>query len=488
MDKRLLARCESEALHLSAAIQPHGTLLVVAADGSVSHVADNIHRFLGTPPESWLGQPLPPALAALTAEAGLVASSRHLFYERVAGVHGPLDALVSRGKDGECVLELVPHVAEHSTQQRVNPPVPVTVVDEGALSSARQRLVEEVAELTGFQRIMFYLFREDGDGEVVAEARQGGGYGSYLGLRFPASDIPQIARALYLKNPWRMIPNASAPSVTVLSRDGTPPDLTWSDMRSVSPVHAVYLGNMGVAASLSFPVAVNGILTALVAAHHSEPSYLSLGALERVAACVRAHVFAFVGYQSQRRMRFIDSLPYRFAPVEEIVRRHGDLHSCWPELANWLQNEFRVDGAVLCIGEETLVSDLALTGRALEAVDDWFCLHQNEFVATTDCLSRQLSAFPLSEVAGVMALRLRGRKGDRGMRLYLTRSEHVHDVAWGGHPDKPVELHDGSLGIAPRRSFEKWIEKRLGYSRPWDNEVRLLALKLRDVLQQENCV
>ncbi len=44
-----------------------------------------------------------------------------------------------------------------------------------------------------------------------------------------------------------------------------------------------------------------------------------------------------------------------------------------------------------------------------------------------------------------------------------------------------LEFEDGTLGIAPRRSFEKWVEKRLGHSRPWDNETRLLALLGRSV-------
>jgi light-regulated signal transduction histidine kinase (bacteriophytochrome) len=64
----------------------------------------------------------------------------------------------------------------------------------------------------------------------------------------------------------------------------------------------------------------------------------------------------------------------------------------------------------------------------------------------------------------------------------LCRGETLYDVVWGGNPEKPVEVHEGLLNISPRRSFEKWVEKRMGYSRPWSNECRLMALKLREFL------
>lgn len=88
---------------------------------------------------------------------------------------------------------------------------------------------------------------------------------------------------------------------------------------------------------------------------------------------------------------------------------------------------------------------------------------------------------PWSHVAGVLALKGRCPDG-RMLRVYLTRQEYIHEVAWGGNPDKPIEHHDGTHGIAPRHSFEKWVEKRMGHSRPWESESRLLGLRLREML------
>lgn len=483
LNKRFFEQCEREQLHLSGVIQPHGTLLVLNRDGLVTHAAANVAEFLDVPAASLLGAPPPERLAALSAGIDVAPGARLLSRGMLEGVDARLDLVAIRNADGGINLELGRHV-DSGADTPTGVPLARTPADAQALAAARAELVERIADLTGFQRVMFYLFREEGDGEVIAEARRGEAYGSYLGLRFPASDIPLIARALYLKNPWRLIPDAQAEPVPVLGRTSDPPDLTWSDLRGVSPVHRVYLGNMGARASLSFPVVVGGALVALVAGHHREPRIPPLNVLEQAAALVRGHGLLTATYQSERRIRLIDGLSRRFDAITGMFMRHANLASSWPELSAWLMREFHADGAVLCLGDDTYNAGIVFEPAALAAFDQWFRERQGELVWAGDSLSRQVPGMPLSEIAGTLAMRVATTRG-AGPRLYLTRVEHIHEVAWGGTPDKPVELHDGELGIAPRRSFEKWVEKRLGYSRAWDNEARLIALKLRELLQQE---
>ncbi len=99
-----------------------------------------------------------------------------------------------------------------------------------------------------------------------------------------------------------------------------------------------------------------------------------------------------------------------------------------------------------------------------------------------ESLSRSLTHLPLCPVSGAMGVRGMPAQGGRVPRLYLFREEHVHEVKWGGNPEKPIETSDGTLDIKPRRSFEMWVEKRLGYSRPWETEMRYKAFKLREML------
>lgn len=116
--------------------------------------------------------------------------------------------------------------------------------------------------ITGFDRIMIYRFLEDGSGEVIAEERDDSAK-PYLGLRYPASDIPKQARELYKRNLIRLIVDVDAqdvPIVPAADPQGHVPDLSMSTLRSVSKIHIEYLRNMGVGASMSASILVDGDL------------------------------------------------------------------------------------------------------------------------------------------------------------------------------------------------------------------------------------
>lgn len=483
MNRRFLAECERERLHLSGQIQPHGALIRADAALRVTHHSANLAEHAGKL-ELTPGAHVPDPLAAL-AELPPHAGARRYVHAGLVGQNGPLDVAVVRTDDEALLFELYPvsgddlhpeggHPLRHRATH-VEPPR-----DQEALQAEQQALVERVFAATGFRRVMFYRFLSGGDGEVIAEAHDQAVYGSYLGLRFPASDIPQIARNLYQLNPWRLIPDASSAPAALMG-DGSVPDLSRADLRSVSPVHQVYLANMGVRASLSLPVLVAGQLHGLIACHHYQPSRPSLALLEAISRDVRNHGHALTSYIAQNRVRLIDGLTRHFAPVREEVDQLGGLLAAWPTLGPRLVEEFACEGAHLLLDDAHAGWGILLEAGALEQLDDWFCNNPAEPLWLSDRLIGEIPEMPLSRIAGVLALKGRTTSGRR-LRVYLTRAEHIHEVAWGGNPDKPVEYHDGALGIAPRRSFEKWIEKRMGHSRPWENEARLLGLRLREML------
>lgn len=482
MNPRFLQACEAEKLHLSGAIQPHGCLLAFDTEGQVTHASANLLEHFGLDPKALLGKPLPACFIPPLERLGMKPGSRCLDEVSSLDASQMFDLIASRNLDGGAVLELVPHqLAPAGTLSMAQVPLEPSPNNQKGLTQAQQRITDQILELTGCQRVLYYLFRDDGDGEVLAESHLAEAYGSYLGLRFPASDIPMVARSLYQKNPWRQIPDAQAESVPLLSQQDQPLDLSWSDLRSVSPLHRVYLANMGVRASLSFPLVMGNSLGGLIAAHHREPRHLPIAVLEQCAALVRGHSLAFGSFQSKSRMLLVDSLSRRLQHPHDILMRHGDLRSAWEEMAPWLIEQFHADGAVLCLKDTHYSFGETFEPTALAIFDQWYLAHPKDYVYLQDSLSRALPDFPLSEVAGVLAIAVPRGNGPP-LRVYLTRKQYIHEVAWGGRPDKPEEFHDGELGIAPRRSFEKWVEKRLGYCRHWDNESRLLALKLREIL------
>ena len=188
-----------------------------------------------------------------------------------------LDAIVHEG-DGVTILEFERTSATEggdtgSAMQRL----------QSHLSGARtvaallQAVADAVHAVTGFGRVMVYRFLPDGSGCVEAEARDAG-VASFLGLHYPAADIPLQARALYLKNWLRLIPDvtyAPAPLQPLVNpTTGRMLDLSLSVLRSVSPIHREYLSNMGVAATMVISMVRHGQLWGMIACHHNQPHHV----------------------------------------------------------------------------------------------------------------------------------------------------------------------------------------------------------------------
>lgn len=478
MKKVFIDSCERELLHLSGAIQAYGSMLVANNQHICTHVASNIEQFIDVPVELWLDKPLPEPFADWCVEYDQHDKKR-LQKTAVPFFLSIIDVVITRNDGGDYIFELMPHPAiepQLNSSTRFNDPN-----NERELQQLQQQLVQMVADITGFQRVMLYLFNDQGDGEVVAEFIDPlGGYGEYLGLRFPASDVPQVARNLYLKNPWRLIADAGAKACPLITHFQTPPDLSYADLRSVAPMHSLYLANMGVRASLSLPLIFADNLLGLVACHHQQAATLPQSTLSYLSECVRAFCVAFAGYHTQQQVRLVDGLTRRFNGLSHIIGSHGGLGGAWSAIAPWLLREFGADGATLCIDDQSFELGDSFEMDALQAFDRWFCKDLEEVTWLGDNLVNQVPLFPLSRVAGVLALKIQTKKGN--LRLYLCRQEHIYEVHWGGNPNKPVEYHDGKIGIAPRRSFEKWVEKRLGFCRPWERNSKLLLYKLRHCL------
>ena len=126
---------------------------------------------------------------------------------------------------------------------------------------------EIMGEITGLDRVMIYKFHDDNHGEVVAEhVREG--VERFLGLHYPASDVPPPARAIFLENGVRMIPDVQYTSVFFDSSLSETLDLGRVFIRAVSSIHIQYLKNMNVGSSLTISIIVDDKLWGLIACHH----------------------------------------------------------------------------------------------------------------------------------------------------------------------------------------------------------------------------
>jgi light-regulated signal transduction histidine kinase (bacteriophytochrome) len=333
---------------------------------------------------------------------------------------------------------------------------------------------------------MLYQFMPDWSGLVLAE-RVRHSPGTYLSLRFPATDIPAIARKLYAQTPYRHIPDVIATPVPILAQhgEGTALDLTWSDLRSVSPMHVEYLSNMNVVSSFSTSVMVEGKLWGLVACHHPEPRRIPLEARLRCKALVDAYVEALLSHRRSIERHLLETLSTQLEPVRVQLARGVSIADSLASQFEVLSKLFGVTSGAVAIGDQiTPLGVDAPPAEMLTPLHQWCSRAMSDTLYATDHLAGAWDATPeQTPVCGLLCLSVRAKQIASGLLyLYLFRPEEVSEVAWAGNPEKPMEASGDGVQISPRKSFERWVQVRRGFSRTWSDEQMFVARQLRDQL------
>jgi light-regulated signal transduction histidine kinase (bacteriophytochrome) len=342
----------------------------------------------------------------------------------------------------------------------------------------------DMRSITGFDRVLIYKFDADWNGTVLAEDRNEN-LPSYLGLRFPASDIPAQARELYRRNRLRLIPDAAYVPVPIIPvvdpAHGQPLDLSHSVLRSVSPVHVEYMRNMGTAASMSISILREGALWGLISCHSEGPRRISLrlrngcdfftqifslqlAALEQAAEAERRIGLRVIQAKLLAHMaeeeRFIDGL----------LKHPDDLM----QLA-------RADGAAIVSSDHCWTAGSTPSEPEIQALAEWLSAHQGSDVFATDALPALL---PEAEAYGESASGLLAISISKVRASYVLwfRPELVQTVSWGGDPNKPAWEGSAPERLHPRKSFEIWKEVVRGRSAAWDPSEIEAARDLRNAI------
>jgi light-regulated signal transduction histidine kinase (bacteriophytochrome) len=488
----LLQQCAREPIRFSGAIQPHGYLVSCRlSDWTIRHVSANVGDLLGTGAVALVGDTLREHLP----EDLLRAIADTVGYQEGGGAAQRVSTATLG--PGAVACEISVHVAEDLVHLEIEPVAPATA-EKGSHPRVQavisglgehdagflQRVAAQVRATSGYARVMVYRFREDESGEVIAESLDDG-MEAYLGLRYPASDIPPQARALYLKNRIRVIPDAayvSVPIVPPAKPDGLPLDLGHHALRSVSPVHLEYLRNMGVAASMSISIISGGRLWGLVACHHPVP--------RRVPASTRALLELLGTYVSMRvAAAEQESAMEGFERAEQIrdsLRRKlagaGDFDAALGAELDMLREALRCDGAALWLGSRWLTVGATPDPRLAPELLEWLSHGSGsaEVVSSDRAAEWRSPLVRNDEIAGVMGLCLGGRED----WLLLFRKEQVHDVTWAGEPAKAMVPTDDGIRIAPRRSFASWREQVRGRSLPWNDADHRAGERLHRLLHE----
>ena len=318
-----LSECEREPICHLGLIQPHGYLLAVNANGEISHASENIGQLFPLAAREALGLSLEQVAGAQAerllrqASAYSAGQSQHEVWEQDAQPY----SLWMHARDGKYLFEWEPLAADPPAPDANQLAAGLGLIREAANIHRQAKLAAElVAQLTGFDRIMIYQFLPDASGEVIAEVRQPAAE-PFLGLRYPASDIPPQARKLYTETLLRVLVDVYATPVGILARpgDAAPLDLTLSQLRAMSPYHIEYLKNLKVGATATVSLLYEGALWGLMACHHDRRKVVvpaEKRALAEIAQTLRAGIEAAV---SRARQRSAQRLNGRLQNLEATI-------------------------------------------------------------------------------------------------------------------------------------------------------------------------
>ena len=487
-----LDNCAREPIHVPGSIQPRGVLLAVTEpDLLVVHTSQNVSQIVGLPVDDVLGHDLQHALGSDAANAiehhvrtwGNLRARNPLLVV-VAGVeHDVVLHRVLRGDSTLLVVELEPSSGPRpfsfpNTYQAVRGAVE-QLNHAHDLAQLYEITAREVRALTGFDRVMIYRFDDEYNGEVVAEAKRPD-LNPFLGLHYPASDIPPQARALYEQNWVRLISDVGyTPSRIVPGLDedsGEPLDLTHSILRSVSPVHLEYLGNMGVAASMSISLLRDGRLWGLIACHHysgpHDPPYGVRAAAEFLGSSLSLRLVARVEEDElEARLRAAGTL----SRLLTAGRDHDRALATSLVTGTSVLDLVPAQGAIVSAdGVVDSVGDVPADPAALLA---WVA-DQDADVIVRGALAQEEPALAAAVpgAAGLLALRL-----PEGQAVVWLRHEAVQNVDWGGDPhNKAIAMREGDgVRLSPRKSFAAWRETVRGRCEPWSGREVRSAEELR---------
>jgi len=492
-----LSNCDKEPIHIPSSIQPHGVLLALhPAELTILQVSNNTFTFLGIHPERLINQNLDTVLDTeqITLLQDCLASNElHIAnpIEISITVNDKtidFDGIIYRSHK-IIILELEPSPSDKNHAFfRFYHLVKLAILRLQAatnISEISQILAKEVKKITGFDRVMIYRFDENWNGTVIAEEKPEY-LTSYLGLCYPASDIPQQARKLYTDNCLRIIPNSHYQPVTIIPTNNPinsqPLDLSKSILRSVSPLHIEYMQNMGVTASMSISLIKNQKLWGLIACHHQSPKYIPY---EIRSACEFLGQMTSVEMSAKEDSEDTESkikVKSVHSKLVEYMSAENNFTDALVQYEPNLLHLVNATGAVVCIhGQYSTVGNIP-NHPDIDKLIEWLNQNLHEEIFYTNSLATVYpEAEKLRDVAsGLIVLSI--SKSQKNYILWF-RPEVVQTVNWGGNPHKPVEVTtNGSVRLSPRKSFELWKETVLLKSLPWKSYEINAALELRSAI------
>lgn len=483
-------------IHIPGSIQPHGVLLAVNSQLDILQVSNNTQRYLGKSAQEVLGQALNSLFELEKVEAIRQCWTKKLgittiLKVSIVTINGEryFDCIVHRTEDA-LILELEPidsksEMSFLSFYALVSEAI-AKMQTTSNLTEFLHLVATEVQQITAFDRVMVYEFDRNEAGSVVAEAKRED-LPPYLGLHYPATDIPEQARNLYTRGLLRFVPNLTAQSVKLIPIENPithqPLDLSLSVLRSVDPCCIEYHQNMGVAAMLVISLIQEQKLWGLISCHHQTPKYISYEVrqicelLGRIVSSELTHKVNQLELDYQVKLKslqseFIESISQADNFIDALIK---------PELR--LLDVVSASGAAVCLDNEITLVGATPEIEQVRALIEWADTQVKDNLFATDSLPQlyaEGNAFK-NTASGLLLLRI-----SQVRRYYILwfRPEVLQTVNWAGNPNETVQVEkaDGTVTLSPRKSFAKWQETVRLTSLPWKQCELDSAIALRNAI------
>jgi light-regulated signal transduction histidine kinase (bacteriophytochrome) len=509
-------------------LQPHGVLLVVAEPNlKILQISENVSAYFNVPAADWLGQSLIDFLDSTSLnlfQQQIQTNDRYIYALRL---QKPTQLVVDcrvHHQNSLIILEL---------ERAANPTTAVQWIGQAHSAMARirpirqveaflQAAVSEIRSLTGFDRVMVYRFDDHADGEVIAEAKRPD-LPTYLGLHYPATDIPALPRQLYAQGLLRYLPDLTARGVELLTdhrlmdhtalasadqdatgneillNEATPEqdapslpaiglpaiglpviDLRFIMLRGTDPCCVAYHQNMGVAALLVLALVQDQQLWGLISCHHGSPKEIPMpirALCELLSQLIAAELVHKISDEELEAVRRLKSLQSEFV---ESIAQATDLRSALIYPAPRILDLVNATGAAICLDDEISLVGATPPIDAISSLIQWAEPQIVNSLFHTHQLPKQYeAAVALRSVAtGVLLLRISQLR-----RYYIVwfRPEVLQTITWAGDPTSLAEP-EGAVPLSPRHSFAQWQETVQFTAPAWQSIELDNALDLRNAI------
>ena len=478
-----ITNCDREPIHTIEQTQQHGVILVIdTTSKKIIQASENCLQLLGVAFSNIINQSLDKILAPKKADIlfNTIQNHKTLYPQEATFKNKKYLVIPHLTVANHLVLDIEP------AGETINPiqfqEELVKILNEIKESDAIDEMCNQAAllvkDLYGYHRVMIYRFDEEWNGEVIAETKEED-LESWLGLHYPATDLPKPARINFLKQGVRIISDVNHSPSPLLPHLKEKINLSKSELRGVSPIHIEYLNNMKVGATLTSAIILNGELWGLIACHHYSPKFINYH--QRQSCKFLSQILA-----NKLALKISNTFLEKINSSEEVRKElitQIDNSTCVEDALTQQKFKFtdvlNCHGGAICYnGKLTLVGNTPPKKKIQKIISE-ILKKQKDAVFFTKKLTRfyqEANQFK-DTASGLLSVRI---GNDEDNYLIWFRAEESNNISWGGNPEKKGFVKDGIQYLHPRKSFERWTEKVSGIANPWNTYDIEAATTLQD--------